>query len=281
MNSPLESRTLAQLRALAGLTQSEVARTLGTSQEAVAKLERGSNPRLSTVLSYAIALGGTAEVVVTVGGRRSMLKLPSLREDGADTGAGFPARVEAWCVRGWNDREHESRCLDRQIIAISSGDEFDQSMATPRSDTELRELIKARYEEREARAIGVFMGYTRSFGERMALGDVIVMPLSGHRDAAGTHQVAVGRRRVLISGYMVAIGIVAGEYVIDTEAVDPLFRHRRDVDWLAVVPIATIPPDIRSAVNAPGTIRKASAPDAAGRLMLLARDWQLNSDVAL
>lgn len=52
-------RQLAKERARRGLTQSEVARQMGTSQPYVAKLEAGANePKLSTFLLYAEIVAG-------------------------------------------------------------------------------------------------------------------------------------------------------------------------------------------------------------------------------
>jgi DNA-binding XRE family transcriptional regulator len=55
-------RALAQARERAGLTQSEVARRMGTTQPAVARLERGeADPRLSTIERYAEVIGWRVE----------------------------------------------------------------------------------------------------------------------------------------------------------------------------------------------------------------------------
>jgi transcriptional regulator with XRE-family HTH domain len=52
-------RQLAAERARRGLTQSEVARQMGTSQPYVARLEAGANePKLSTFLLYAGIVAG-------------------------------------------------------------------------------------------------------------------------------------------------------------------------------------------------------------------------------
>src|SRR5438105_2327096 len=51
-------KALAQARERAGLTQAEVARRMGTTQPAVARLERGeADPRLSTIERYAEVVG--------------------------------------------------------------------------------------------------------------------------------------------------------------------------------------------------------------------------------
>lgn len=52
------TRMLAEARERRGLTQAEVARRMGTSQPAIARLERGeADPRLSTVERYAQVVG--------------------------------------------------------------------------------------------------------------------------------------------------------------------------------------------------------------------------------
>jgi DNA-binding XRE family transcriptional regulator len=57
------------------LTQSEVAKRMGVSQEAVSRFELGQDAKMSTVTKYVQALGGTFEWQVT--------NLPSnLAEDG-------------------------------------------------------------------------------------------------------------------------------------------------------------------------------------------------------
>jgi DNA-binding XRE family transcriptional regulator len=55
-------KALAQARERAGLTQAEVARRMGTTQPAVARLERGeADPRLSTIERYAEVVGWRVE----------------------------------------------------------------------------------------------------------------------------------------------------------------------------------------------------------------------------
>jgi DNA-binding XRE family transcriptional regulator len=59
-------KELVEAREQAGLTQADVARSMGTSQPAVARLERGeSDPRLSTVERYADVVGWRLEAVKT------------------------------------------------------------------------------------------------------------------------------------------------------------------------------------------------------------------------
>ena len=59
---PAEGRTLAEARARAGLTQSQVGERLGISQADVSKLERRADVRLSTLRAYASAIGARLHV---------------------------------------------------------------------------------------------------------------------------------------------------------------------------------------------------------------------------
>lgn len=58
-------RELVAARERAGLTQAEVARLMGISQSAVARIESGArDPHLSTLRRYAVAVGVTVEHVL-------------------------------------------------------------------------------------------------------------------------------------------------------------------------------------------------------------------------
>jgi DNA-directed RNA polymerase specialized sigma subunit len=51
------ARNLAEQRRCAGLTQTEIAERMGTSQGQVARFESGADTRMSTVARYAAAVG--------------------------------------------------------------------------------------------------------------------------------------------------------------------------------------------------------------------------------
>lgn len=55
------ARQLAERRRRAGLTQTELARRMGTSQGQVTRFESGADTRLSTVARYAAAVGMKVE----------------------------------------------------------------------------------------------------------------------------------------------------------------------------------------------------------------------------
>lgn len=61
--SRLLIRELATLRESKGLTQAEVARQMGTTQPYIARFEKASSdPRLSTLIKYALIVAGGAIV---------------------------------------------------------------------------------------------------------------------------------------------------------------------------------------------------------------------------
>jgi DNA-binding XRE family transcriptional regulator len=60
---------LAEMRAAAGLTQTELASALGVSQARVSKIEHGEISGIDIVRAYVAALGGTIDVVARIGDR--------------------------------------------------------------------------------------------------------------------------------------------------------------------------------------------------------------------
>ena len=71
-------RALAAKRAERGLSQREVAARLGTSQAAVARLERGEgDPTLSTLARFALALGQQLEWRLVEGGATALTLPPA------------------------------------------------------------------------------------------------------------------------------------------------------------------------------------------------------------
>lgn len=60
---------LAEIRKASGLTQAQVAAALGVSQARVSKIEHGEISGIDVVRTYITALGGSLDVVVTLGDR--------------------------------------------------------------------------------------------------------------------------------------------------------------------------------------------------------------------
>lgn len=58
---------LAQLRKNAGMTQAQVAETMGVSQARVSQIEHGKITEMDAVRAYVEALGGTVDVIAHVG----------------------------------------------------------------------------------------------------------------------------------------------------------------------------------------------------------------------
>ena len=63
----LAGMRLHDLRKEQGLSQTELARRLGVSQERISRLERAEDVKLSTLQSYVDALGGHLEVSAVIG----------------------------------------------------------------------------------------------------------------------------------------------------------------------------------------------------------------------
>ena len=57
---------LRDLRTRSGITQGQLAKRMAVSQEFVSKLERGADPRLSSVTRYVQAMGGDVKIVVAL-----------------------------------------------------------------------------------------------------------------------------------------------------------------------------------------------------------------------
>jgi len=60
---------LAEMRTAAGVTQAELAGVLGVSQARISKIEHGEISGIDVVRAYVTALGGTIDVVATLGDR--------------------------------------------------------------------------------------------------------------------------------------------------------------------------------------------------------------------
>ncbi|MFE0146142.1 helix-turn-helix domain-containing protein [Nonomuraea sp. NPDC059007] len=60
---------LAEIRQAAGVTQAELAHTLGVSQARISKIEHGEVSGIDVVREYIAALGGHLDLVATLGDR--------------------------------------------------------------------------------------------------------------------------------------------------------------------------------------------------------------------
>ena len=71
---------LAALRLSTGMTQVQLAATLGVGQAQVSKIERQADMLISTLSSYLAALGVQAKIVVEVGDQTETYDLTQGRE---------------------------------------------------------------------------------------------------------------------------------------------------------------------------------------------------------
>lgn len=60
---------LAEIRKAAGLTQTQLAQALGVTQARISKIERGEISGIDITRAYITALGGTLDIIATLGDR--------------------------------------------------------------------------------------------------------------------------------------------------------------------------------------------------------------------
>jgi len=68
LRAEVRGQQLAELRRQAGMTQAEAAAAMGVSQARVSQVEHGQVTSMDLVRDYVAALGGSLDVVDTVGG---------------------------------------------------------------------------------------------------------------------------------------------------------------------------------------------------------------------
>jgi transcriptional regulator with XRE-family HTH domain len=248
-----EGVLLGDLRQRYAASQQQVADVLGTTQPGVLKIERSSDPQLSSIRRYVQALGrqvgrdATLEVTAVLGSDRVALRFPPPEEpDRAAPDTSPSGARTCWRLRVWNDAELERRFLTENLIAISD-DEIGDLTDWP-SDVELRRRLRAveAFANKTEQAIGLFASYWSAFRSEMQSDDVVVVPLSQRR---------------------AAIGLIEGPYRYRSQEADSKMRHVREVRWLRVIPRSELDEEIRKVVNAPGTICRIQAPGAARNLV--------------
>lgn len=133
--------------------------------------------------------------------------------------------------------------INEGVVAVG-GHELDDLSHRPTLE-ELRVDLGDRFPDRNQRAIGIFVGYWRSFLYDMVVGDVLALSLTGGR---------------------VAVGRIIGGYMYRPDQPDHV-RHARPVDYLiSNLPRDRFDEDIRATFNSRGTICRIRAHEAVRRL---------------
>lgn len=237
--------TLRQLRESLGVSQGELARALDSSQPAVLKTETSSDLRVSSLRRFVEGLGSVTDthseirIVASIGDEEHSITMPSDVEHDPEVATD----ASAWRLRAWDDPALEAAWMDQNLISMSA-DEIGGVTPWP-GDERVARLLSEALPERSDQAIGTFVTYWRYFVQEMRVGDIVVTPMSGKR--AG-------------------IARIIGGYNYDADASDPRLRHLRPVEWLRVRARADLDDDIRKVVNAPGTVCRIGAANAAERL---------------
>lgn len=153
----------------------------------------------------------------------------------------------AWRLRAWDDETLQQAFVRESIVAISADEIGDVTDEPTKAEFRARLRSVPALTDRSDLAIGQFVGYWMRFRSRMAIGDVVVVPLLGAR---------------------AAIGVVAGDYRYRPREPTPRLRHVRDVEWRVTdLPRRALDADLVKVVNAPGTICAFRPPDAVARLL--------------
>ena len=238
------------------MSQEGLGSELGTSQQAVTKMESATDPRLSTIRRFVEAVGratgqpAAVEVSALLGKERLVLDIaptgPSARAAKASASTSAATGPAAWRQRAWDDPAVEQVMLDESFLAVSA-DELGDLTHRP-SREQLWQLLRdaPALADRGDQAIGTFATYWDIFINRIRRDDLVIVSLTGNR---------------------FAIGRVTGDYRYDDTRSEVRLRHQRPAHWLVRgASRKLLPDDIRKVVNAPGTICALNAPDAAARL---------------
>jgi predicted Mrr-cat superfamily restriction endonuclease len=149
-----------------------------------------------------------------------------------------------WKLRAWDDQGVQDDFLAGGFVAVGSDD---IPVDDAPSDDVLRERLYGAHPDRSDAAIGTFVRYWRSFLTDMEPGDLVMLSLLDRR---------------------VAVGRVLGSFRYVPDAPEPRTRCRRPVEWISgPFDRSTLPADLRRVANAPGTIGRVRADDAARRLL--------------
>lgn len=154
------------------------------------------------------------------------------------------ATSRVWLVRAGRHGERVSWALDNQVAGGGFREVDDLTEAITREA--VGDLVRAGFPEANANLIANYTGQLWALRERIAVGDLVVLPMRT------SGQIAIGR---VVGGY---------QYLPD---LDPERRHVRPVQWLRTdVPRTAIKQDLLYTLGAFLTICQVSRNDGAWRM---------------
>ncbi|GDY34038.1 CBS domain-containing protein [Gandjariella thermophila] len=158
--------------------------------------------------------------------------------------------VRAWTVRAGREGERESVALEEGLV-IAGWEEVNQDLSEIRDREQLRALLLDIYEDYSPQVIANWTGQLWRFREEIAIGDLVVMPVTRS-----------GRRRL-------AVGTVTGPYHYRATSA-PGFRHTRPVEWKrSDIDRDAVQPDLRDSMGSLLTVFELSRNNAAQRISAL------------
>ena len=159
---------------------------------------------------------------------------------------------QAWTIKGGKVGEYETDSLERGIALLGFKEVADLTPASTRDA--IKELVRAAYPDKNDHQHNNITNQLFAFRMRIAVGDIIAMPLKS------------------IPGF-VAVGRVLGEYQYQLVDIGDKPRHVRSVKWRkSHVDKSDIGADLRKSLSPMMTVSHPRAQDSNQRLVAIYKD---------
>jgi restriction system protein len=156
--------------------------------------------------------------------------------------------MTAWMVRAGKAGEREQWALERGVSGAGFGELA--ALTNARTREQVHEAVAAAYPNDKPTAVRNFAAQMWALRDRMAKGDLLVMPLK-------------------LSPH-IAIGKIVGDYEYLADEPDPARRHVRPVEWVRTdIPRSVVKQDLLYSLGAFSTVCQISRNDAEARLNAL------------
>ena len=163
-----------------------------------------------------------------------------------------------WLIRAGRYGEHEQKFIDDNRVYLTWTGLENQSLASAKNYTEIKEIIQNYYPDELPRTIGNWAGQICAFALSMNKGDWVIVP--SKKDST------------------IAIGEIENEYVYDI-SMPETYRHYRKVKWLNVsIPRSAFDQDLLYSFGAFMTVCEIKRNDAEKRIRSMAiNNWKVIS----
>lgn len=183
------------------------------------------------------------------GGQGVTQRLEALEFDVRSKKAASSEAPRVWLIRAGREGRYERLALEESVALIGWSELG--ALSPELSRDELKEMIRAHWNEQREASLGSQAGQIYRFIHEVSAGDLVVLPLMsdyGH----------------------VAVGRVLGDYVYraDGPFAETDAQNTREVEWLEErLSYERFDPDLREAFGQQGTLSEISKPNAAERIL--------------